>query len=119
MDSEEKVLSIIRHHLFEYVQGIRDFILHTTSKQYREGVEKTLRGKVPYHIVELKHNINIFFGDESPVNVAKTFPDRMNEYSPQQDAMLRLLLGMDKKEACQRYLGKCEGLSKKLGIEDS
>ena len=88
-------LKVFHHHIYEYQKGIRNLILTTekTSHQYY----------IEYKVNEEK--INIFFGAKECVDVIKNFiHKKLNEFTPEQDFILGILLGYDRRQQCKRYL---------------
>ncbi|MGL6114862.1 MAG: DUF2023 family protein [Cetobacterium sp.] len=100
-------MEVFLHHIYEYEKGIRNLILHTISKKYMGLIERKLESHgISYHISELKNgNINVFFGDESCIQVIKTInKDSLTDYTLEEDFMLGIMLGYDRKKQCERYL---------------
>jgi len=99
-------LKVFKHHIYEYKKGIRHLILTTEKAKHRDTIETRLEHEnIPYVIREVGENsINVFFGDESCVNVVKTFDSRLNKLTPEQDFLLGIMLGYDRVKQCDRYL---------------
>lgn len=114
---EESIdLKVFKHHIYEYKKGIRHLILTTEKAKHKNTIEKRLEHeKIPFIINEVDGNvINVFFGDEPCVNVVKTFNQKLNKLSPEQDFMLGIMLGYDRVKQCSRYLKMKEKESKIL-----
>ena len=100
-------LRVFNHHIYEYKKGIRNLILTTEKAKYRKSIEyKLQKNDIPYLINEHKGKdlINVFFGDESCINVIRTFTPKLNKLNAEQDFILGVLLGYDKVAQCDRYL---------------
>lgn len=100
-------MEVFLHHIYEYEKGIRNLILHTISKSYMPLIERKLQSKnIAYHITEIRNgNINVFFGDESCINIIKSInKNSLSDYSLEEDFMLGIMLGYDRKKQCERYL---------------
>ena len=105
--NEDKVMEVIRHHIYEFQKGIRNLFLHTCSIKCKEPAEKLLeRYDIPYIIYQVSDKkINIFFGSSTCVDVVKSFEKvKLNEYTAEEDFILGIMLGYDRKAQCERYL---------------
>ena len=86
-------MKVLAHHIYEYKKGLRQLILHTLHSKYRFEAEARLR----------------FFGAKECIEVMKHIGDKpFNEYTPEEDFILGVLLGYDKIQECNRYLRLCE-----------
>ncbi|TKG95731.1 DUF2023 family protein [Puteibacter caeruleilacunae] len=102
-------LQVLIHHIYELKKGIRNMVLHTMHSSEREEAEKILVQKeICFHTeVVNKRKINIFFGKPDCVEVIKSFGDKtLTEYSPEEDFILGIMLGYDRKEQCKRYINR-------------
>ncbi|MDR1168113.1 MAG: DUF2023 family protein [Heliobacteriaceae bacterium] len=108
VSQENSDLRVFRHHIYEYKKGLRDLVLTTEKNQYRDIIENRLqKEEIPYLIRSAGgRTINVFFGDEDCIKVVKTFDEKLNKLSPEQDFMLGAMLGYDKLQQCRRYLQK-------------
>ena len=101
-------LRVFNHHIYEHEKGLRTLILTTEKVDNQEIIEDRLKKK---HISYLIQNvddkkINVFFGKPEAVEVIKSFNQpKLNKYTPEQDFILGTLLGYDKVQQCQRYMG--------------
>ena len=81
----------------------------TTEKNIHKGyIEyKLCKEKIDYAIQEVnQEKINVFFGAKECVDVIKMFiHKKLNEFTPEQDFILGILLGYDRRQQCKRYLG--------------
>ena len=100
-------IQVIRHHIYEYEKGLRDLILHTTKKEFRESAVSILEKRdIAYFIYPAgENNINIFFGNISCINVIKTIgKENLAEYTDEEDFILGIMLGYCRLKQCRRYL---------------
>lgn len=99
-------LKVFNHHVYEFKKGIRNLILTTEKSKYKPDISKKLENeKIDYVIHDIDNNkINVYFGEKPCVDVVKTFDQRLNKLSPEQDFMLGIMLGYDKVKQCVRYL---------------
>ena len=104
-------MKVLAHHIYEYKKGLRQLILHTLHSKYRFEAEARLQlAGIDYLTRQVSPNkINIFFGAKECIEVIKHIGDKpFNEYSPEEDFILGVLLGYDKIQECNRYLRLCE-----------
>lgn len=100
-------MDVFRHHLYEYWKGLRNLILHTAPKELVPDMVALLeRHKVPYLVCPLsKGHSNLFFGDQECLDVICTFGvKRLCDYTEEQDFILGIMLGYDRRVQCKRYL---------------
>jgi len=100
-------MEVFIHHIYEYEKGLRNMILHTTKAENRKLAEEKLRRKnIPYVIYEIPMNkINIFFGNESCINVIKEIgKSNLCDYTDEEDFIIGIMLGYDRAKQCDRYL---------------
>jgi hypothetical protein len=100
-------LRVLLHHIYEYRKGLRDMVLHTMSSADRQKAEYILKQKnICFHTRTVSRNkINIFFGHEECVDVVRSFGDKsLSEYTPEQDYILGIMLGYNRKEQGKRYI---------------
>lgn len=75
-------MQVIHHHIYEYEKGLRDLILHTTKKEFRESAISILEKRdLAYFISPAGEvNINIFCNwSGRPINFSRSkwvFPKR-------------------------------------------
>ena len=102
-------MEVLVHHIYEYEKGLRNLILHTTSKALKEKIEEKLnRKKIPYIIHDIPgEKINIYFGNNYCIDVVKSI-DKVNlsAYTDEEDYILgikKVLLsrGFSRKELNQ------------------
>lgn len=104
-------MKVLAHHIYEYKKGLRQLILHTLHSKYRFEAEARLRlAGIDYLTRQVSpEKINIFFGAKECIEVMKHIGDKpFNEYTPEEDFILGVLLGYDKIQECNRYLRLCE-----------
>ena len=107
IDMEEyNDLRVFSHHIYEYKKGLRHLILTTEKAKHRETIETRLENNnIPYLIHEINNGkINVYFGDESCINVVKTFSPKLHKLTAEQDFILGIMLGYDRVKQCDRYL---------------
>lgn len=95
------------HHIYEYLKGVRNLVLHTLPAPARPEVERRLEAKgIACMIYPLgKNHINVFFGDEYCVEVVRRIgKSSLCDYTPEEDFMLGIMLGYDRLRQCKRYL---------------
>lgn len=100
-------MQVFVHHIYEYEKGIRNLILHTMDSASINLAEKKLISKnIAYKIYKIKNGrYNIFFGDLSCIKVIeKIGKTNLSEYTPEEDFILGIMLGYDRKKQCDRYL---------------
>lgn len=100
-------LRVFNHHIYEYKKGLRNLVLTTEKSSNRDIIVQKLENQnISYLIQPLgDKNINVFFGNPDSVAVIKSFNQpKLNQYTPEQDFILGILLGYDKIQECQRYL---------------
>jgi len=104
-------MKVLAHHIYEYKKGLRQLILHTLHSKYRFEAEARLRlAGIDFLTRQVSpEKINIFFGAKECIEVMKHIGDKpFNEYTPEEDFILGVLLGYDKIQECNRYLRLCE-----------
>lgn len=100
-------MEIFYHHIYEYQKGVRNLILHSTSKENLKIVRnKLLAENIPFLIYPLgTDKINIFFGDAECISVIKKIGKiSLTEYTAEEDFILGIMLGYDRRKQCSRYL---------------
>ncbi len=100
-------MKVFKHHLYEYEKGLRDLILHTTDPQFIDEMIRMLEKKrVPYFAKTAGSNkVNLFFGDQTCIDVLKCIgKDKLSQLTEEEDFILGIMLGYDRKQQCERYL---------------
>lgn len=100
-------MEVFLHHIYEFEKGIRNLILHTISEDILSNVKIKLNLKhIPYQIYKLKNGrYNIFFGDSSCVDVIRQIgKSNLSHYTIEEDFILGIMLGYDRKKQCERYI---------------
>ena len=100
-------MKVLNHHIYEYKKGLRNLVLHTMQASFRDAaVQKLESNGIPYIIQEVtSEKINIFFGAEECIAVIKHFDKKgLNEFTPEQDFILGIMLGYGRLQQCERYL---------------
>jgi hypothetical protein len=101
-------MQVFGHHLYEYKKGLRNLVLHTLKN---EDVETALRrlqvAQVDYQIYPVGRTgrTNLFFGAKESIEVIRRIGKaRLNEYTPEEDFILGIMLGYERRRQCERYL---------------
>lgn len=100
-------MEVFIHHIYEYQKGIRNLILHTTDKHHSEFIKNKLQSEdISFIIYPLGCNkINVFFGAKECVEVIKNInKSSLTAYTPEEDFMLGIMLGYDRRKQCERFL---------------
>lgn len=100
-------MEVFIHHIYEYQKGIRNLILHTTDKSNIEIIKEKLNTEnIDYIIYPLgKQRINVFFGAKECVAVIKNINKlSLTAYTPEEDFILGIMLGYDRRKQCERFL---------------
>ena len=100
-------MEVFIHHIYEYQKGIRNLILHTTDKKNIEIIKEKLNSEnIDYIIYPLgKQRINVFFGAKECVAVIKNINKlSLTAYTPEEDFILGIMLGYDRRKQCERFL---------------
>lgn len=100
-------MQVLYHHIYEYKKGIRRLVLHTMKSKYREYAEQRLKDSGICYWIQIvnEKTINVFFGDRECVEVICSFGGKfLNQYTPEEDFILGVLLGYDPTKQCQRYM---------------
>lgn len=111
-------MEIFYHHIYEYQKGVRNLILHSTSRDNLNLVRnKLLSENISFLIYPLgKTKINIFFGDPECIAVIKRIGKiSLTDYTAEEDFILGIMLGYDRRKQCSRYLER-KPSTKKLAV---
>lgn len=98
---------VFLHHIYEYKKGLRNLILHTTIKENESKIRERLeRDRIAYHIYPLgRQKINVFFGEQTCIDVIQQIGKAsLAEYTDEEDFILGIMLGYDRRKQCERYL---------------
>ena len=111
-------MQVFGHHLYEYKKGLRNLVLHTIGKEHIETVIRRLEvADIAYEVypVGKTDRMNIFFGaNESIEVIRKIGKTNLNDYTPEEDFMLGIMLGYERRQQCERYLEQCALQEKRL-----
>ncbi len=102
-------MKVFIHHIYEYKKGLRNLVLYTGCPEEESAVrEKLSKNSISSYITRLDSGkINVFFGHTSCVETVRSFGEkRLNQYTPEEDFILGVLLGYDRVKQCDRYLTK-------------
>jgi len=100
-------MQVFVHHLYEYKKGLRNLILHTTSRMNEPQIIAKLEGDGIRYLIQPvgSDRINVFFGAGNCVEVVSHFYHKsLSDLTPEEDFMLGIMLGYDRLKQCERYL---------------
>jgi hypothetical protein len=100
---------VFNHHLYEYRKGLRNLILFTAqSEMEKYAVRKLEKHGISYLVYKVTESkVNIFFGDRACVDVLRGIGKRsLSSFSPEEDFILGIMLGYDRLQQCERYIGR-------------
>jgi len=100
-------MHVLKHHIYEYKKGLRRLILFTcNSKKVDDAIDILKKLNISFVLLPIRgKNVNIFFGDSICLDVIKVINKKaLNEYTAEEDFILGVMLGYDRKQQCQRYL---------------
>ncbi|WP_297405948.1 DUF2023 family protein [uncultured Cetobacterium sp.] len=112
-------MQVFIHHIYELEKGIRNLILHTVSKEMIPFVEERLSSKkISYKLYKLPNGrFNVFFGEHSCIQVIeKINKSNLSDYSAEEDFILGIMLGYDRKKQCDRFIQFKEKEEKKIKV---
>lgn len=108
-------MQVFVHHIYEYEKGIRNLVLHTTSEDNMYAmISKLTKRNIAYKIYNIGNKrINVFFGSDECVEVIEKIGKKnLVDYTPEEDFMLGIMLGYDRRRQCERYLNLKKNYSK-------
>ena len=100
-------LQVFLHHVYEYLKGVRQLILHTTLTEHLCEMEARLRKEeIAYVAYPLGGSrVNLCFGNPLCVEVVRRIAKpNLTEWTEEEDFILGILLGYDKLQQCRRFL---------------
>ena len=100
-------MKVFTHHIYEYKKGLRSLVLHTLAAEYRAEAEARLKAHKIDYVIQVvdSRKINIFFGADECVKVLREFGEKkLNEFTPEEDFILGIMLGYCRLAQCERYL---------------
>jgi len=104
-------LAILNHHVYEYRKGLRSLVLYTIPRSMQAWtVDKLGREEISYLVQTVSsRKVNIFFGEKDCIDIVSSFGDKMlNEFTPEQDFILGIMLGYSSGAQYGRYLKRLE-----------
>jgi hypothetical protein len=100
-------LKVFNHHVYEYRKGLRRLALQTLPAVFERWVSWRLEKLGIDHLfvpAGLRH-INVFLGDAVCLEVVRRIGKRdLSCYTPEEDFILGIMLGYDRRQQCTRYL---------------
>lgn len=100
-------MEVLLHHIYEYKKGLRNLVLHTMHKELLPEAEIKLQKQNVSYIVQRVTNtkVNIFFGNNECLDVIRHIGLKpLNTFTPEEDFILGIMLGYDRKQQCERYI---------------
>lgn len=100
-------MQVLVHHIYEYKKGLRDLVLHTMPRTQLEEAELRLQRQNIAYLVQPVSNsqVNIFFGRPECLGVIERIGLKpLYCYTPEEDFILGIMLGYDRKLQCERFL---------------
>lgn len=100
-------MEVLLHHIYEYKKGLRDLVLHTMTKERLPEAEQKLRKQNVCYVLQpvTSNKVNIFFGRKECIEVIKKIGLKpLNKYTPEEDFILGIMLGYDRKLQCERFI---------------
>lgn len=100
-------MQILIHHIYEYQKGLRNLVLHTISIDLKKVTEELLiRKGISYYLQQVSsRKINVFFGNQQCLQIITSFGNKsLSHLSDEEDFILGIMLGYDRKQQCRRYL---------------
>lgn len=100
-------MKVFGHHLYEYKKGLRNLVLHTFGREHVETAVRRLEvAGIDYEIYPVgSRRVNLFFGAKESIGVIRSIgKSNLNDYTPEEDFMLGIMLGYERRRQCQRFL---------------
>ena len=100
-------LKVFNHHVYEYRKGLRHLALQTLPREHEAWVTDRLdKLGIDYLVLPAgEQHINVFLGDPECLEVIRLIGKfYLSHYSPEEDFMLGIMLGYDRRQQCARYL---------------
>lgn len=102
-------LKVFLNHVYEFKKGVRQMVLYTVNRKYKEFATARLRNqKIEYLIQPVdKNKINLFFGRPECIHAIRCMVTRpLNQLTPEEDFILGVMLGYDICAQCERYCAR-------------
>jgi hypothetical protein len=106
-------MKVLMNHIYELHKGVRQMVLFTCNKKYREQAVSRLESQgIPYVLQPAgQQNLNVYFGRPECLEAIRLIVTRpLNQLTPEEDFILGAMLGYDICAQCQRYCqrkGRC------------
>lgn len=110
-------MKVLAHLIYEYTKGLRSLALHTIHTSEKDAAIERLRYYGINYIFQQVNpeKVNVFFGDDNCLEIVKTFIDkRITDLSPEEDFILGVMLGYDRKQQFERYLDRTKKYNNKV-----
>ena len=107
-------MQVFGHHLYEYCKGLRNLVLHTLeNRDVNAAIQRLESAGIDYMTYPVNaKRMNLFFGATECVRVIRGFnKPSLTDYSPEEDFILGIMLGYERRRQCDRYLKQRESYS--------
>lgn len=103
--------ALLPQYLYELGKGVRQLFMLTMTPAEAHAVRARLdRDAIAWHAQRVGAlKVNLYFGNAQFVAVVRRIVNRpLSQLSAEEDFILGTLLGYDREQQCQRYLGKVD-----------
>ncbi len=100
-------MEVLAHLIYEYRKRLRSLALHTFPASEKEYVERKSQNLNIDYLMQTvtPQKINVFFGETACVDIVRRIGTKpLNQYTPEEDFILGIMLGYDRLQQCDRYL---------------
>lgn len=100
-------MQVFGHHLYEYCKGLRNLVLHTiAAEDLATAVRRLESAGIDYVFYPVNEKrVNLFFGAGECVQVVREIDKpSLTQYTPEEDFILGIMLGYERRKQCERYL---------------
>ncbi|MGE4489334.1 MAG: DUF2023 family protein [Kiritimatiellales bacterium] len=100
-------MQVFCHHLYEYCKGLRNLVLHTmAAEDVALAVRKLEAAGIDHAAFPVSaRRTNLFFGAAECVQVIRQIgKPKLTEYTAEEDFILGIMLGYERRRQCERYL---------------
>ena len=105
-------MKVLLNHIYEYKKGVRQMVLFTFNKRYKQfATERLAHQGIPYILQPIGNDrLNLFFFRKECLEAVKLMITRpLNQLSAEEDFILGALLGYDIRMQCELYCSrKCQ-----------
>lgn len=114
-------MKVFLHHIYEYRKGLRNLVLYTGCISERADIERRLRRERMAWVMQPcgLRRINVFFGNPVCVDIVRRHAGKpLNQWSPEEDFMLGIMLGYDRIQQCRRFAKRIRLAEEKTAGEE-